>query len=192
MIKKSFISLMIGFGATLAIFVAVTMPPGSWAVIVGVILGMLAIIPVLLVILMFISRQPAHRTVEQPQSRPQIIVMQPPVQQAYTLPQTPYQPQYLPHYEQQGYVTTQATRSRQKPLPSRRRVQYEDPRYAQNYEQDYYYETLPADPSQYDTYYYGEEAWGDYQHYPPRPTKKQRRKNDSGVVDGEYRTLGEY
>jgi len=33
--KKAFVSLLLGFGAVLGVLVAVAMPPGSWAVIVG-------------------------------------------------------------------------------------------------------------------------------------------------------------
>jgi|GEM_PF-5990339 len=52
--KKAFLSLLIGFGATIGVLVAVAMPPGSWAVVVGVLLGILAFVPVFFVIVGFL------------------------------------------------------------------------------------------------------------------------------------------
>lgn len=55
--KKAFLSLLIGFGATLAVFVAVTMPPGSWAVIAGVGLAAVILLPAMYFMLKAMSMQ---------------------------------------------------------------------------------------------------------------------------------------
>ncbi len=213
MAKKYFVGLMVGFGATLGVLVAVAMPPGSWAVVVGVLLGLLACVPVLLVMLAFLSR--SNNNSRQPEAAPppQPIIIMPP---GYGLSNGAYDRQgyYLPAQEAYGYPhqpaeLTGGNRKRdrrmqeqQRPLPSRRRGQQQEgyyygaaPEYYAEPEQQYYevpsarsqdydaYYGQPAQPQAYDYGYYPEE-------YYPVNNKKRRRQQDNGVVDAEFRTLG--
>jgi hypothetical protein len=193
--KKSFISLLIGFGATLAIFVAVTMPPGSWAVIIGVLLGLMACIPVLLVMVAFLSRGNKQ---EAPPPQP-IIVMQPPMPQGYAMPYN--EGGYLPQYDAYGYPyqlepqrgkkRRPDPREQQRPLPSRRREQFDS--YQGYYDQGYYYDAPPAQPEQYDNYYGVPQPQYAQEYYPPvQPRgKKNNRRHNELAEDGEYRAIGD-
>lgn len=95
--KRFFASLMLGFGVTLGVLVAVAMPPGGWGVAIGVSLGLLASIPLLIVLVMLLSRDHHSRreTYEEPapQQIPVIIMAQP-------QPGLPYGGRYAqPEYE---------------------------------------------------------------------------------------------
>ncbi len=102
--KRFFSSLLLGFGATLGVLVAVAMPPGGWGVAIGVGLGLLCCIPLFVISMMVLTRDRSRRrdqdnyeaTVQQP---PIIIVQQPalPYGNGYA------QPQYE-LYDGQGYV----------------------------------------------------------------------------------------
>jgi hypothetical protein len=48
MVKKAFLSLCLGLGVTLGVFIALQMPPGGWGVLVGVLVGMLSCVFVLM------------------------------------------------------------------------------------------------------------------------------------------------
>ncbi|MEI6043369.1 MAG: hypothetical protein WCS37_03145 [Chloroflexota bacterium] len=81
--KVSFASLMLGFGGTLAVLVAVAMPPGGWGVAVGVGLGLLGCIPVFVIAIMVVNRDRSRRYEREsyeeaaPPQIPVIVVQQP-------------------------------------------------------------------------------------------------------------------
>ena len=142
--KKSFFSLLIGFGATLAIFVAIVMPPGGWAVAIGVLLGLMACIPLLLVVVLYIKRAhpaPPEPAPQQPQG------YYPPMQGYYPpqMPQgyLPQPPQYIimqqPQQQQprRGLPPQQHNRQLQPPPQQRPVMRY----YGEDYgieEEDFY------------------------------------------------------
>jgi hypothetical protein len=185
MVKKSFVSLMMGFGVTLAVLVIVTMPPGSWAVIVGVLLGLMAVIPVILVMLVFLNRTHPAQPLERQNPVQPIIIMQTP---GYGMPYQ--QPEYLPDYQQYQnplpYPDNRASRATpaQRNLPSRRKAQ--QPQAYYEYEPGYLYDYPVADPTAYEAYY-GEEVMD----YAPRNNRKRGRRNEPGVVEADYRTIGD-
>ncbi len=83
--RSFFGSLVLGFGATLAVLVAVAMPPGGWGVAVGVMLGLLASLPLLLVLVLLLKRERAHpysQRLYEEQAAPQVpvIILQQPAQ----------------------------------------------------------------------------------------------------------------
>jgi len=159
MLKKLFVSLMLGFGATLGVFVALAMPPGGWGVAVGVGLGLLGCVPLLLVLMMLIGRGHGDRRLReadyQEAPQPIIIIQQP-------------EPAVYGYMDGSGYgYVAEPENYRTRPewvLPShRRRVQpepyyqpqldYYGPEYG--YEPGAYqqYDTPPPQPQQYDAYY---------------------------------------
>lgn len=99
MSKKLFSSLLLGFGSTLAVLVAISMPPGGWGVAVGVALGLLAAVPLFLVLMALIRRQPQYPPehpanyggYREPQMPPVVIIQQQlPQGQAMPLPPNAY------------------------------------------------------------------------------------------------------
>lgn len=114
MSKKLFSSLLLGFGSTLAVLVAISMPPGGWGVAVGVALGLLAAVPLFLVLIMLIKRQPQYPVehpanyagYHEPQMPPVVIIQQQlPQGQSMPLPPNAYgyaQGQYDDYALEQG------------------------------------------------------------------------------------------
>src|SRR5947209_6089090 len=97
--KKMFGSLLLGFGATLGVMIAIAMPPGGWGVAVGVGLGLLACLPLLLVVVLLIGRGRFDRQTPQREYRdrdyeeapqPIIIMQQPAFQPAQPSPYEMY------------------------------------------------------------------------------------------------------
>lgn len=198
--KKIFTSLVLGFGATLAVLVAVAMPPGSWAVVVGVLLGLLACIPMLGVVLLMRSNNSSSKSTQQPiQPIQPIIVVQTP--QGYTLPNGNYaQPQY---FIPDGYETYEYTQPQQTRQNRSRRALPKQQRYADDTAY-YYEETYPQTNYQYDTAdYYTSDAYSntqpDYTAYEleewekpyPKAKGSNRRRNREMTVDAEFRTMGD-
>lgn len=166
--KKFFSSLMLGFGGTLAVLIAIAMPPGGWGVTVGVMLGLLGCIPLFIVSLMVLSRdrrRPEREVKEEtPQQVPVIIVQQPalPYGAQYAQPEAGlYGPETYAYgymeapegygYYPQGYLAQpqpQAPRQErraqaQPPKPNRSRPRLQPGYYPEQnpaeYEQQYYY-----------------------------------------------------
>lgn len=163
--KKFFSSLLLGFGATLAVLVAVAMPPGGWGVTVGVMLGLLGCIPLFIVSLMVLSRERRRpeREIKEEAPQPQVIVLQQPAL-PYGVPYAQPEPElyaapegyaygYMEApegyaYYPQGYLAQpqprpERRRSQQPPRPERARPRlqpgyYPEPNPAE-YDQQYYY-----------------------------------------------------
>ena len=196
--KKMFMSLLVGFGAALGVFVALAMPPGGWGVAVGVGLGLLGCLPLLLIMVMLINRghtdqRPAPREYEEPQ--PIIIIQQP----AFQPPPSPYE-MYGGSSAAYGYMDApdyypQTIEPRRQPRveprrlePNRRRPQepvyYQPgPEYYAEPPQDYYQPSEYADPyeeaePEYDPYYDPRQAVPqDYGYaYQPEPARLRSRR----------------
>ena len=73
--KKFFLSLMLGFGAALGVFVALAMPPGGWGVAVGVGLGLLGCLPMFLIMMMLIGRGHTDRMKQVYEEAPQPVII---------------------------------------------------------------------------------------------------------------------
>lgn len=219
--KKFFISLMLGFGAALGVFVALAMPPGGWGVAVGVGLGLLGCVPMLLIMLVWIGRGHPDRPKQIYEEPVQpVIVMQHPGGYdpfaGYDRAQPPY---YPPHYmpEPQYYAYAEpASRRRGGPshpqlhpqdyhwLPSSRRHRPAPtlsayPEYApeEYYAGEYYapepayYDAPPPQPDHYDAYYGPREA-GYYQFQPEHPRRRPVRvPSRLDAVEADYRTIGD-
>jgi hypothetical protein len=219
--KKWFGSLMVGFGATLGVFVALAMPPGGWGVAIGVGLGLLGCVPLLLIIILLIGRNNNRRHEEYSEAQqPVIIVQQPPA-----MPQPDYY-NYMPHpqnygympqpqsqadyygYEQQNYqVAPPRPRRRPQPMPENYYYQNRLPEADYDYyEEDDSYDYEPeygyyADPRQqpYEPYYPQPQSRYRQPEPPrarsPRRTYRQHTGGTSGdngnVVEANYRTIGD-
>lgn len=204
--KKLFASLLLGFGATFGVFVALAMPPGGWGVAVGVALGLLGCLPLLLVLVMMINRGQTDRSprrYEYEEAPQPVFIIQPPA---------PAMPQMSPGYDYAGYPNggyfeaadyyappVEAPRySREqwdepRRLP-RRRPQRPQPEYyqPQYYAEDYnpmpdydqYYDA-PAQPPQYYDNYYGAPApaygYAEPEEMPRRPHAIPRRTSTRPV-----------
>lgn len=218
--KKFFISLMLGFGAALGVFVALAMPPGGWGVAVGVGLGLLGCLPLLLIMMMLVGRGHTDRRnyayEEGPQPQPVIIIQHPggydPLN-GYSQQQPQYlppQPQQIYPAEMEYYAYAEPVRSRRGPQPqlqeqdyyrlpsSRRRSQHAQSGYPEHgpveYYEEEYYEPEAA--------YYGAPAphperydayYGprqDNNYYPERPARP--RRNPARVPSRFEATEAEY
>jgi hypothetical protein len=203
--KKFFASLMLGFGASLGVLIAVAMPPGGWGVTVGVMLGLLASVPLFIVLLMVLSRdrsRPAKHYEEQPQ--PQIIVMPQPqvalpyganvyAQPGYELYNTPdaygqfEAPEGYEYYPQGYLAQPQPQPRRQQPRPQPQPQQYyeEAPRLRpakRRPQPGYYIDPNAAYEQQYytqqpDPYYAEPEAYDNYYYDQPQPGEYYDERN---------------
>jgi hypothetical protein len=212
--KKFFLSLMLGFGAALGVFVALAMPPGGWGVAVGVGLGLLGCLPLLLIMMMLIGRGHTDRSKQVYEEAPQPVII---VQHSggydpfggygQPLPQYYPRPQYPPDSDYYAYAEPDQRRRSGPPqdyyrLPSSRRrsqpiTQYPEYSPEEYYTGDYYepepeyYDAPPPQPAQYDAYYGSREA-AYYHEQPERPRRRPARTPSRlDAVEADYRTIGE-
>jgi hypothetical protein len=182
--KKFFISLMLGFGAALGVFVALAMPPGGWGVAVGVGLGLLGCLPLLLIMMMLVGRGHTDRRNYAYEEAPQpVIIIQHPGGydpfNGYVHGQT--MPQYLPSQPPPVYPSELEYYAYAEPVrpshgsshglphgPSRRQSHLQ----ASPPEQDYYRLPSSRRRSQPAQGHYPEQLPGDYyeeEYYEPEP-----------------------
>ena len=90
MTKRFFTSLLLGFGGTLAVLVAISMPPGGWSVAVGVALGLLAALPLFLVVMALVKRQPPVSSYRGSSPMPSGPIIQQQLPQAQSMPLPPH------------------------------------------------------------------------------------------------------
>jgi hypothetical protein len=179
--KKFFISLMLGFGAALGVFVALAMPPGGWGVAVGVGLGLLGCLPLLLIMMMLVGRGHTDRRSYAYEEAPQpVIIIQHPGgydpftgyrqgQPPYLPPQPP--PVYPPELEYYAYAEpVQARRPSHGPSQPQEQDYYRLPssRRRNHPAQGRYLEQGPGD--YYEEDYYGPEP-AYYDAAPPQPAR---------------------
>lgn len=173
--KKFFISLMLGFGAALGVFVALAMPPGGWGVAVGVGLGLLGCLPLLIIMMMLVGRGHTDRRNYAYKEAPQpVIIIQHPGGQAlgydpFTA-QAPYLPPQIHPHPQGAYLPesdyyTYAGRPAERPRRTHQHQGYLRG-YGQGHEQDYY--SLPSSrggsyPEPAPGGYYGNEYGSEYE-----------------------------
>ena len=111
MTKRFFTSLLLGFGGTLAVLVAISMPPGGWGVAVGVALGLLAALPLFLIVMALVKRPPSTASYydsyrgSQPASSNVIIQQQLPQAQSMPLPPNVNPYNYAAYSEQEVNYT---------------------------------------------------------------------------------------
>lgn len=182
--KKFFISLMLGFGAALGVFVALAMPPGGWGVAVGVGLGLLGCLPLLLIMMMLVGRGHTDRRHYAYEEAPQpVIIVQHPGGydpfNGYGPGQPRPQPQYLPPQPQpvyppelEYYPYAEPLRPSHGQLPGQSRRPSHGPPQIQ--EQDYYRLPSSRRRSQPAQGRYPEQGPGDYydyeeEYYEPEP-----------------------
>ncbi len=158
MTKRFFTSLLLGFGGTLAVLVAISMPPGGWSMAVGIALGLLAALPLFLVVMALVKRQPSiashNERYQGSQTAPSAPIIQQQLPQARSMPLPPnvntynyaaYQEQYLDYadfYEPQYVAETLADPrlfrgSKRRPTPDFVPIQKSRRQPAQNYYEDY-------------------------------------------------------
>lgn len=201
--KKWFTSLMLGFGATLGVFVALAMPPGGWGVAIGVALGLLGCVPLLLITVLVLNRNNQRQIAQEPQ-QPVIIFQQSqpaqPNYEMYGAPQpydygymeAPAQPTRQQYYFEPGYPEARPQRRyyRQAPMPRQPEPSYlPEGDYYDSAEEDFepyyavnnapvYYEPRQPQPSyqqQYDPYY-SQPYYAEPQPAPrPRPMRRAGR-----------------
>ena len=191
--KKFFISLMLGFGAALGVFVALAMPPGGWGVAVGVGLGLLGCLPLLLIMMMLGGRGHTDRRNYAYEEAPQpVIIIQHPggydplngygPAHAQPLPQyLPPQPQQMeyyayaeplrpPHGLSHGPSQGQSRRSPHGAPQLQEQDYYRLPSSRRSHAQGRYPEHGPADYYEYEEEYYEPEP-AYYDAPPPQPDR---------------------
>jgi hypothetical protein len=200
--KKSFTSLILGFGVTLAVLVAISMPPGSWAVVIGALIGFLFCVPLFIIIAVMLKQNNARRN-EPSQPVQPIILVQPQTMPGYHQLPMGQPPMYYMPDGYQGYAQPHPQMYQQpqrggKALPRRRKSQVSDAYYYEdNYPAGYFPEAYGSDNYQdYDQYYtqpadnsaYELEDW-ERVNYPK--AKSSRRRSRDLTIDVDFRTLGD-
>ena len=165
MTKRFFTSLLLGFGGTLAVLVAISMPPGGWSVAVGVALGLLAALPLFLVVMALIKRQPPPSPYRGSSPMQSASIIQQQLPQARSMPLPPnvnpysyavypdqdlvysddYADPYLPRYVAENMTDPRLFRgSKRRPTPDFVPIQQSRRQPAQIYYEDYEQAAYPS------------------------------------------------
>ena len=175
--KKFFSSLLLGFGSTFAVLIVLAMPPGGWGVAVGVALGLLAAVPLFLVLMTLIKHQSVNQAIYQehslsyrePAAVPPMVIIQQRLPQGQSMPLPPNAYQYYPeqydeyeqYYDQAQYIDPRLLQ-KQARVRVKQRIpeQLRQPKRARPAEQAYYddYENQNNDPDYSNYYSYGYEV----------------------------------
>ena len=117
LLKSTFGIIALAFGACLALFVALSIPPSSWVMLIGISFGVLVIVPFMFVMMGMMRRQ-AQREIPAHYAAPEYIEYDEP-EPYYAFPQPEY---YAVPLEDPRYYAQPQPRYVQPPAPAPRRV----------------------------------------------------------------------